>query len=315
MNGIIVGIDQGAAGKAYRVILYKRSDKGYEFERRIVSEPELVNAMLRNGLVIDNAEVSGNKLKGKTGDLSRFNTAKGFHPMVILAEIVADDVVIGYRVAKYDWMVSAVRIKEVMAYCARVSNNGSPFQNAQYVPETNGSKAHLRSFPGHPFYRETLKRERSTIAKPANPDKKENQKQVSRLEELFNSAQIKQLKLGKEHGVNIKIFGNNKLSSDQMEQLRLALEDGVNAKAFADPAYSVQAMKALRINAKYGVDVTYFVNPKFNAEQVYELSTGYLSGVDITKYADPTISAKEMSKKRVELESQIWKDVEVKEAK
>lgn len=312
MNGIVVGIQDEDSQKLYRVVLYNRNKDGCQYNKQIVAEHTLLEALMSGKLVLDNVEVHNNKLKGKTGELSRFK-ANGFHPMVALSEIVVDGKTIGYRLASYEGKVTAVRLKDVLAYCARVCNMGAPIQNAMYVPESKASKAHLRTYPGQSLYQEVIERKRSEIARPAKVDKKENEKQVSRLEELFNPAQIEQLKLGKAHGVDIKIFGNNKLSANQMKELRLALENGVNAKAFADPAYSVDAMKALRINAKYGVDVTYFVNPKFNAEQIYELSTGYLSGIDITKFSDPSLSAKDMSKKRVYLESLLWNEVEAKQ--
>lgn len=312
MTGIIVGMQKEKGQTIYRVILYNRTENDCQYMKQVCAEDKLVEKLRSGELVLDNAEVRDNKLKGKTGDLNRFN-ATGFHPMVILSEIVAEGRLMGYRVASYEGKVQAVRLKDILAYCARVSANGAPLQNAMYVAENGSRKAHIKAYPNQTFYQETIKRKKSAVAQPAVVDTKANQKQVSKLEELFNPAQIKQLKLGKAKGVDIRVFGNNKLSADQMQELRLALEDGVNAKAFADPAYSVSSMKALRINAKYGVDITYFVNPKFTAEQIYELSTGYLSGVDIAQYADPKLSAKDMSKKRVYLESIVWNEVEAKQ--
>lgn len=309
MTGIVVGIQEENGQKIYRVVLYNRTKDGCQYNKQAVHEQMLIKAIGEGKLTLDNVELHNGKLKGKTGELSRFK-ANGFHPMVVLSEIVADGKTIGYRLASYEGKVTAVRLKDVLAYCARVSGMGTPIQNAMYVPESASSKAHLRTYPNQELYQETIQRKRSEVAQPAKVNKKENEKQVSKLEELFNPAQIQQLKLGKAHSVDIKIFGNNKLSANQMKELRLALEAGVNAKAFADPAYSVDAMKALRINAKYGVDITYFVNPAYNAEQIFELSTGYLSGIDITEFSDPSLSAKDMSKKRVYLESKIWNEVE-----
>ncbi len=312
MTGVVVGIMNDGVQRVYRVVLYNRTQEGCQYLKQALPEANLIKLMTEGKLVLDNAEVKNNKVKGKTGDLNRFK-AKGFHPMVLLSEIVADGKIMGYRMVTYDGKVQAIRLKDVLAYCARVAPNGAPIQNAMYVPESGSNKAHIRAYPYQTFYQETIKRKKSSVAQPAHVDTKANQKQVSKLEELFSPAQIQQLKLGKASGVDIRIFGNNKLSANQMKELRLALEDGVNAKVFADPAYSVSSMKALRINAKYGADVTYFVNPKFSAEQIYELSTGLLSGVDIAQYADPNLSAKDMSKKRIYLESMLWNEVEAKQ--
>lgn len=315
MKGIIVGIQQEGKQKLYRVVLYNRTENDCQYAKKAVPEEHLVKLISDGTLELDNATVKDGKIKGTTGDLNRFNNSAGFHPLVILSEIVADGRIMGYRTATFDGTVKALRLKDILAYCDRVNSNGVPIQNAMYVPESDTNKAHIRSYAGKPFFQETIKRRKSNVAQPARPDIKENRKQVSKLEELFNRAQIEQLKLGKENGVDIKVFGNNKLSADQMKEIRLGLESGINARAFADPSYPVSAMKALRINAKYGVDVTYFVNPKFNAEQIYELSTGFLSGVDIAQYADPSLSAKDMSKKRVYLESKLWNEVKATEDK
>lgn len=318
MTGIIVGIQKEQNQKLYTIVLYNRTENGDQYAKRVVSEQALIKTMVEGKIVLDNATVTNGKLKGTTGSLSRFESNSDIHPLVILSEIVADNKIMGYRFVTYDGNIQARRIKEVLAYCARATSSNSnaiPIQNAMYVPDNGSTKAHIRAYPGYKFYQETIKRKKSDIAQPAKPNIKDNQKQVSRLEELFTPAQIEQLKLGKASGVNIRVFGNNKLSAAQMQEIRLGLESGINAKAFADPSYSVSAMKALRLNAKYGVDVTYFVNPKFSAEQIYELSTGYLSGVDIAQYADPGLSAKDMSKKRIYLESKLWNDTKATEEK
>lgn len=309
MTGIVVGIDENQAGKGYRVVLYQRSEGGCQYDTKLIPEDIIIKNIQNKKLVLDNVDISNGKLKGKTGELSRFK-AKGFHPIVIMTEIVAEDTTIGYRVASYDGKVKAVRLKDIMAYCARVNLNGAPIQNAMYVPENGSSKAHIRAYPGQQFYKEIIHRNKSAVAQPAKVDVNKNQSKVSKLEELFNREQIKQLRLGKSHGVDIRIYGDNKLSADQMEQIRLALEKGIDARPFADPAYKVDSMKALRIQALYGVDITYFINPKFNAEQIFELGSAFLSGVDVEKLADPKMSAKDMSKQRIYMESQLWSEME-----
>lgn len=311
--GIIVGTqvsDINTNEKAYRIVLFNKGENGVAYSRQVATEEAVIKALKTGALKLDNAVVKDNKLYGQTGSLSRFNPSNGIRPMVVISEIVAEGNTIGYRLANYDGKISAVRLKDVLAYCARVEGKGTPIQNAMYVADSGETKAHIRLYPYQELRKEVINRKKSSTAQPAKVDKKANEKQVSKLEELFSPAQIEQLKLGKLHGVDIRVFGNNKLSADQMKELRTALESGINAKAFADPAYSVEAMKALRINAKYGVDITYFVNPKYNAAQIYELSTGFLAGVDISQYADPSLSAKDMSKKRVYLESQLWNEVQ-----
>lgn len=305
MTGIVVGIDESQAGKNYRIVLYNRSGDNCQYQTQMLNEAQLIQGLSRGQIVLDNVEFANGKIKGKTGELSRFK-AKGFHPIVILTEIVAEDNTIGYRVASYDGKVKAVRLKDILAYCERVNANGAPIQNAMYVPEHGSNKAHIRAYPYQQIYKEVIQRNKSAIAQPAKVDTKTNKSKISKLEELFNPEQIKQLRYGKSHGVDIKIYGDPKLSAKQMEQIRIALEKGVNARLFADPAYKVDSMKALRIQMQYGVDISYFMNPEFNAEQIFELGSAYLSGVDVAQLADPKMSAKDMSKKRIYLESKLW---------
>ena len=312
MNGIIVGIDVINQAKAYRIIFYKHEGNDWQFNKQLMHESDLINAMVSRSITLDNAIIDNGAIKGSTGDLNRFN-AKGFHPMVIISEMVADDQIIGYKLASYEGKISNVRIKDVIAYCNRIGSNGAPIQNAMYVAATDTQKAHIRAYPGQTFNKEIITRQKVPTAAPADVSKRDNNKQLSKIEELFTKDQIEQLKLGKEHGVDIRVYGNNKLSAKQMKELRLALENGVNPMPFADPAFTPDAMKALRIQAKYGVNISTFVNPRYNAAQIYELSTGYLSGVNIKDYADPDMSATDMSKKRVYLESKLWIEVEAED--
>lgn len=310
--GIVIGMSdiQNPLHSTYRLVLYGKKDGQMVYKREVANGEALFKALSSGELVLDNVGIESGKIVGKTGSLERFKPYGNSHPMLVISEIVADGKTIGYRLVTFDGVIKAIRLKDVIAYCERVGDKMVPIQNAMFVQnDKSGNSAHLRAFPHQRIRQEVINRNRADTAQPAKVDNKANGKQVSRLEELFSPAQIQQLKLGKAHGVDIRVFGNNKLSADQMKELRKALEVGVNAKAFADPAYSVEAMRALRINARYGVDVTYFVNPKYNAEQIYELSTGFLSGVDISSYADPSLSANDMSKKRIYLESQLWNEV------
>ena len=312
-NGIIVGVDNNDKENLYRVVFYINTPDGYKYKKQLMTESEIVSGIKSNWLCLDNAEVSNNKLKGTTGELSRFNKGDT-HPLVILSEIYVNDILIGYRLVTYEGVVKTARVKDVLAYCNRVYKRGVPIQNAMFVPETRDTKEHIRAYPYQEFRKEVIERRPCKNVVGAKINKGENEKQVSRLEELFNKEQIRELKLGKNHGVDIKIYGNNKLSAEQMQQLRIALEDGINAKQFADPAFEADVIRALRINAKCGADIGCFINPKYNANQIFELGTGYLSGVDISQYADPNISANDMAKTRVYLESQLWKEEKAEES-
>lgn len=316
MKGIIVGIQDTASmntGKLYRVILYKREANDTKYSKQQLPEYVLANMLRENKIQLDNAALVDGKIKGTTGELSRFTANKDFHPMVILSEIVADGQTIGYRTANFDGKIQSIRVKDVIAYCNRVASYGAPFQNAMFVQES-ATKAHIRAYPGQTFFKEVIQRKKTDEAvKSPVSNTKNNSKNLSKLEELFSPEQIDKLVLAKKKGIDVKIIGNNKLTPGQMAILIRGAEDGINVRPFADPAFSEKAMNAYRINAKYGVRITDFIHPGYNAEQIYELSTGWLSGVDITKFSDVKLSAKDMAKKRVYLESLLWNEVEAEQ--
>lgn len=315
MKGVIVGIDTINNEKVYRVIVFKQHGlNNWDLLKKMVVEKELIQAIKAKKLELINATVDGDKLKGTTGDLSRFNN-KVNRPLVILSEIVTDDTgdIVGYKVANYDGAVKNITAKELLAYCNRVTERGGiPIQNGQYVIDRKNDKHFIRSYPGGDYIREVLERKRSEHAKQVKVDKKKNEKVLSKLEEIFTPEQINELRLGKKHGVDIRIYANPRFTPEQMKVIREALQDKLNAKLFADPEYSVDAMKFLRAELRYGVDISLYASPKYSLEQLSELSTGVISGVDISKYADPKLTPEQMAEIRIRLENNIWKDYDVK---
>lgn len=312
MKAAIIGIEKHDKQKIYRVITFKRDGTDWKFTGRKLDERRIIQA-IEQGLEFINATVERGRLKGKTGDLARFENGVN-KPMVILAEIVTDKgEVLGYKMSNYDGIVKNISLRNVLAYCNREKViGGIPIQNAIYVPgegaENRQSKSFIRCYNEGDFIQEVIVRKRAETAVKPKIYSEKNKKAISRLEELFNKEQIEQLKLGKKNGVNIKIYGDNKLEAEQMKVIREALEEKLNARLFADPRYSVDIMRYLRAELKHGVDISYFLNPDYSIGQLAELSNGYISGVDITKYANPNINAEEMAEIRLRLERNIWKE-------
>ena len=217
------------------------------------------------------------------------------------------------------------KLGDVLNFCAKALSKSQsqdpksvpvPIQNAIYVEAKDGKSAHLKSYVAGQYIVEYIDIKKPTNATPAKVDEQTNQKQISKLNELFTPDQIEELKLGKQHNVNIKVYGNNKLSAPQMREIRLSLESGINPKHYSDPSFKPDCMKAYRIQTKYGVNISQFINPEYNVEQIFELSTAYLSGVNLQKLADPKKPATQMAKERIEMETELWKqedDISTKE--
>lgn len=315
MRGIVVGIDKEGAGKVYRVVVYERDSKskGWRFKRQRVLENELINGISTNKIVLENITVDKGRIRGKTGDLSRFDNGVN-RPIVILSEIIVDGQgTVGYKTITYDGVVKNITLSKLLSYCHDVDRRGGiPIQNGMYVKEQGGIKAHIRCYPYGDYIVERLERKVSDYAKPVKLLKDSKSKQaMAKLEEMFNRDQIRELKLGRQNGVDIKVLANNKLSAGQMKIIRETLEEGLRAELFADPAYSIDAMRLLRSDMKFGIDVKCYMSPEYSAEQLMELSVGCMSGVDISRYANPKNTPNEMSEIRIRLENNIWKELDV----
>ena len=321
---LVHAVDYREKPEAYSLIMSKYDEGSGQWQYKgIVVEPEKLKAAINAGKIkVDNIEVSKGELVGTTGSLNRFkaNHRNGIPNIVILSEIRLNNPekrLVGYRVAR-GGKVSAVKIADLLDYCDKFRDKFKnilsklevfPIQNAMYVPATEGKAACIRAYNEGQFFVEYYTYHKPENAKPAEP--KKNAVETKKLSDYFTEAQIKELHLGKTHGVNFKLYANPKLSAEQMAEVRKALEDGVDPSSYTDPSFDVKSMKAYRIQQKYGVDINEFVNPEYNHLQIIELSTAYISGVDVRKLADPKKTADDMAKERVELESKLWNECPV----
>ena len=325
LSGHIIGIDLVDNGrmKVYHILLSSYNptakDKQWRFSIDKVPERNLIGALRSNKIVLKNARLDGNKLVGTTGSLERFTPKSPIanSPVVIISEIKvkgSPDRLVGYKVASKNSGVKNIKLDAMIAHCASVTKRAKE-TNSDAVPVQNyvydGNRRILRQYSDGQSIVEYTKVNKPAKASPANVDKEANKKQLSKLEEIFNKQQIQELRLGKSKGLDIRIYGNNKLSAEQMRAIREALEDGVDARAFASPAFSADVMKAYATNMKYGVDVRDFILPEYSVGQIYEISTAWLEGVDISKLADPKIKVDDMAKIRIELEQQLYNEVQV----
>lgn len=318
----VVGIGKIGNEKIYDVLVnsYNPSaNPSWQISIQKVKENVLKSAMASNKVKVHNAKIVNGGLVGTTGSLDRFTPKIPIDnaPIVIIAELKvkgSPDRLIGYKVASREGKVKNIRAYALINYCtsfvkkAEAANSDAvPIQNYIFDP----ARGVLRPYEQGQSIVEYLEVKRPANAKPAQIDQAHNKRQLSKLEEIFNKDQIQQLKLGKAHGVDIKVYGNAKLSADQMKVIREALEDGIDPRPFADPAFKADAMKAYRFNCKYGVNISDFINPSYDVGQIYELSTAWLEGIDISKLSDPKLSADDMAKIRIDLETKLYDEVQV----
>lgn len=328
----MVGMRNLPQGKLYSCLLVTAdsNEKGqikWAFNRAALND-EQVKKSFRDGVKWTNIDLQGANIVGRTGSLERFNGAK--KPYVIISEIVDNfGTTLGYKIADENCNVKNIPIRELLAYGARIAeiNKGIkarnpkeidvvPVQNAMYVPgdKQSGKRPFYRSYPKGEFIKEVYFRTPNKHVdnrKVENKDVAENEKTLNKLEQLYTFDQIKQLKLGKRSGVNIKIYANPQLSPSQMRALRQGLESGVDVRRYAFPDYDFTCMLYYNDCLENGIDIRQFISPKYSLGQLSELSLAIQNGVDTSKMSDPNLTVTQMVNIRERLEFETWSEVDV----
>ena len=322
----IVGIDSmnNSPEKVYRAVIseYKNIDNskpGYytwNFKCEMLPEYKILELLQKYGedkfLNLGFNKTTG-KVTGKVASLDRFKPSKSHRPLVIIGQIqTKEGKLLGYIVATYDGKIQRIQLKEMLAYGARCTNNGTiPVQNAAYVPaDNNGKSAHYKAYSGMPFieclhdigvnkYTDTRKVQTS-----------ENKKTLSKLEEIYTKEQIRELKLGKKNGVKIAIYADPKLTAGQMRALREGLEQKVDVRPFAHPDYKEICMDYYVDCLIDKTNIKPFLSPKYNEAQLFQLSLACLEGVNISDMCDAKLSADEMCELRERRSKKFWSDIE-----
>lgn len=315
----IVSMSQGSP-RNFRVLLEEEivtnDGQKFSYKKFNVTEPELVTFYRKyKSLCVNFTVTVGGGIKTTQGDSSRYDLNRCGVTRIILGEIRNfdnKDELLGYRLADSNGNTRRMLLKDCIAIGTEVKKrNEVPFANAQFVNQ-DGKKAFYRSYMTDGFPKEYIKIQRkNTHAKETVVDKKENEKAVKKIEDLFTKEQILELKKAKKSGVDIRIIGNAKLSPEQMRSIRIAEAEGLKARRYADPAYKVENMEFMRVEMETGGDISYMLNHNYNTEQLFELSRAYEYGVDISKVANPKLSADEMSRLVDDLSKEIWTDYKV----
>jgi len=304
MEGFLVRITKvGDDFREYKftVVIENRE----KFEKGELNYASFVS-LVKKG-VIRNVGIENGKLKGTTGSLDKItysNNEKQTSMLIVLKELVyggENGNTCGYTVADTLGNVRNVKSDEVINYCKQYkkSNVKSVVQNMILV-EQDDITFLRRYIQDNPSIR--------VLSKVSNvPIKKDKEEVVHKnIEDYFNKDQIKQLSLGKEHGVNFKLYAKPKLSAEQMEILREALEDKLDISLINTSKMPAELMGQYAFELKMKRDIRKYLGYDYTVAQLVQLSVGYINGVDISKYRDPKISAEEMTQLRVRAEAEIY---------
>ncbi len=155
-----------------------------------------------------------------------------------------------------------------------------------------------------------------------------------------SAAVMRQLRRGRNAGVDILPFIEQGYDPEQLEEIRLALvkeidivpylnldyrgaaineivlgiEDRVNVDKFADPVYTWKQMREIRLGLVSRVDISKYSNHLYSAQQMREIRLGLEAGLNVNEYRLMRFSATDMKRKRLELLELIEKATKAGEA-
>lgn len=316
LYGIVVGFEKtkDIRTNKYRLLLFTRNGNEYTFNRKVVTGEQLIPELNGNKINFLNIELKqtdkGLDIVGKTGSLERFHNGRN-KPFVIISKIeTTDGMTVGYKFADYDGHVKNCTSKELLAYCHKITREGGiPLQNAIYRGADNTNiNEYIAPYVDNQFFTDLIQRKKPTVKKEEHKEETKTQS----LKDIYTKEQLQQLKLAKEHGVNLKLIQNPKLSAEQMKVLRLGAEHGIRGiEKINNPGIGVMSMRVYLEDLKYGIDVAPYVMPGLSPEQIGVISLAYTNGCDLESLLDPSISPLEMEERRLRLENKIFFEYKV----
>lgn len=170
MRGVLVGVREYNGKKGFRVIVDRNTSKdkikvinGVSYRGQDITEEQLINIISSGEIIFSNVKVVDGQLKGKTGDLGRFENGVN-EPLVILDEIVNNrGTVLGYVAANSNGVAHKLELRKILEYCERISRQGGvPIQNGIYVRANGLKKAHIRCYPNGEYQKKVIKTKRPT---------------------------------------------------------------------------------------------------------------------------------------------------------
>lgn len=306
--------------KVYAVILYKytTANNEHKWEQRQykMDEAKLAHTIATSGIEFINVAVDNDKVVSRGAQLSRFDTAQAVVIGVMTTNTPKGDKVIGYRFISKAGMLKAVKISDVINFAEKCTREGKiPFQNAMYVPAKGESQVgFLRAYNEGDFIteRRVYTEKAKSVVDTSHVQKELGGKveTTKKPQDIYTKEQLRELKIGKNKGLPIRIYANPKLSAKQMAELRDALEKNVNPQRFADPAYSVQKMQFFKVQLLRGKRINEYLNPEYQLPQMIRILSAIEMGLDVQRIRDPEMTLSQMDDEIVHMELELYKEQE-----
>lgn len=292
-----------------------RNMYNWRFVKDTISERELIRRYSQPGIEWVNVVVENGKVKGKEASLSRFTDGgHSMKPYTIIAQVTNGERLLGYLMSDCAGNVKRVPIRDALELAYNMHKNGLvPIQNAIYVPADDNKRAFIKSYPNSPFFEDIIRKSAAvpnTVNEEARENMKATEKNISVLD-IFTKEQAKELKIGKDKGVNFKLYANPKLTPKQMEILRKGLEHKVPDKiisVLSNGKFDEMQIQFYILDSENGLDITSYIDPRYSIAQIEEISNAYELGLDISKLTNPKLSPDDMADIRERMQRDIWSD-------
>lgn len=306
--------------KIFAVILYRYSTMNgeHKWEQRSykMDENNLVQTIKTQGIEFINVAVEKDRIVARGAQLSRFDTAQAVVIGVMTTNTPKGDKVIGYRFISKSGMIKAAKISDVIEFADKYTKEGKiPFQNAMYVPaKEEGQTGFLRAYNEGDFITERrVYTEKAKSAVDTSNVQKElggKAETTKKLQDIYTNDQLRELRIGKNKGLPIRIYANPKLTARQMAELRDALEKNINPQRFANPAYSVQKMKFFKVQLLMGKRINEYLNPEYSLPQMIRILQAIEMGLDVKRIRDPKMTLSQMDDEIVHMELELYNEQE-----
>lgn len=303
--------------RMFAVLKYKysvvKNEPKWEARSYTMSEAELAKAIDKYNIEFINVTSSLGGVVSRGASLDRFKTAQAVVIGVMTINGSKGDKVIGYRIVTKNGEIKAIKLADVIELAEKAQKEDKVlFQNAIFVPaKQNTQTAFLRAYVEGDFIVEkhiyTTKAKSVVDVQNVQTDLGGKDKTNKKLTDIYTPEQIKELKIGKNEGLPIRIYANPKLQAEQMAKLRMALEKKINPQRFASPEYSPAKMQFFTVQLLRKNRINEYLNPEYTYQQLIRLAQAVELGLDIQRISNPKMNTAEMDDELVHMELEAYK--------
>lgn len=120
-------------------------------------------------------------------------------------------------------------------------------------------------------------------------------------DEEYLKAQSREIKLGREEGLDVSLYSNPEFNWLQMEQIRIGLKDNLDVSLYANPAYHYETMREIRFSLYSGIDLMPYLKRGFEDDDLLEIRLALMSKLPIDQWLQDTMCAPQIHEIRIGL--------------